>query len=219
MKKILIRAGLLVAALVLTGCATPPAVQDYTAFRESKPRSILVLPPLNNSPEVNATSSILSLATYPLAESGYYVIPVSLMDETFKQNGMTTANDIHTVPQPKLREIFGADTALYVTVSKYGSTYTVIKSVVEVAVDAELVDLRSGRSLYKGTAFASSAENNNNNSGGLIGMLITAAIQQIANNVTDAGHGMANTATQRLLAAGRPNGMLYGPYSPKFGTD
>lgn len=215
----ILRTGLLVSILMLTGCVTPPAIQDYTAFKESKPRSILVLPPLNNSPEVNATYSVLSLATYPLAESGYYVIPVSLMEETFKQNGVTSANDVHNLPQPKLREIFGADTALYVTISKYGSTYTVVNSVVEVAVTANLVDLRTGNTLFKGAAFASSAENDNNSGGGLIGMLVMAAIKQITNSVTDSGHQMANTATQRLLAAGRPNGMLYGPYSPRYGTD
>ncbi len=38
------------------------------------------------------------------------VIPVAVMEETFKQNGVTTAGDIHGRTSPaKLREIFGAD--------------------------------------------------------------------------------------------------------------
>ena len=65
---------------------------DYTAYKQSRPRSILVLPPLNESPEVAASHSMLSQVTMPLAEAGYYVLPVALVDETFKQNGMSTAS-------------------------------------------------------------------------------------------------------------------------------
>jgi hypothetical protein len=41
-------------------CATPPAVVDYASFKDSKPRSILMLPPVNESPDVKATYSLLS---------------------------------------------------------------------------------------------------------------------------------------------------------------
>ena len=42
--------------------------------------------------------------------------------ETFKYNGLTTPNDIAEVSPAKLREIFGADSALYMTVTRYGTT-------------------------------------------------------------------------------------------------
>ena len=83
---------------------------------------------------------MLSQATVPLAESGYYVLPVALVEETFRQNGLTVPADIHAVPVAKLREIFGADAALYVTVTEYGSKYQVISSVTRVAANARLVD-------------------------------------------------------------------------------
>jgi hypothetical protein len=211
----------LAVAALLSACASqPPAKLDYTAYKASKPRSILVLPPLNNSPDVNASYSVLSLLTYPLAESGYYVLPVALVDSTFKQNGLTVAGDIHQVPPAKLRDIFGADAALYVTVSKYGATYTVLDSVTVVAASARLVDLRTGVELWSGSASASSAENqNNNNGGGLVGMLISAAIKQIAHNLSDSGHEVAAVTSNRLLSAGHYNGLLFGPYSPRYGTD
>ncbi|GAB3627889.1 Putative lipoprotein/NMB1162 [Pandoraea terrae] len=208
-----------VTALV-AGCATPAAQIDYAAFKESRPRSILVLPPLNDSPEVEATYSFLSQMTYPLAESGYYVMPVTLVEETFKQNGLTTAGDIHEVAPGKLREIFGADAALYVTVQEYGSRYRVLDSVVEVTANAKLVDLKSGKALWTGTASASSKEEQQNSGGGgLIGILVSAALQQIVNNVSDAGHRIAGITSRRLLSASRENGILYGPRSPRYETD
>lgn len=208
----------LLAATLLGGCATPKTV-DYSAFKESKPRSILVLPPVNESPDVKATYSLLSQVTFPLAEAGYYVLPVALVDETFKQNGLTSATEIQETSPAKLREIFGADAAMYVKVTQYGTSYMVISSQTIVAATARLVDLRSGTTLWTGTASASSDEGGNNSGGGLIGMLITAAVKQVINSSTDAGHPIAGIASQRLLSTGKPAGLLYGPRSPRYGTD
>ena len=206
----------LAPAVVLIGCASKQASYDYTAFKAAKPRSIVVLPPLNNSPEVNAGNSVYAQVTYPLAEAGYYVLPVAVVGETFKQNGMTDAADIHGLDARKLNEIFGADAGLYLTISRYGSSYTVIDSVTVVSVDAKLVDLKTGALLWQGAASASSNEGNNSGGGGLIGALVTAAVKQIINTSTDASHPIAGTANARLLSAGVPNGLLYGPRSERY---
>lgn len=87
--------------LLLTGCAKPVS-QDYSAFKQSKPKSILVLLPQNQSPEVEASHGMLSQVTYPLSEAGYYVLPVAVVEETFKQNGMTNATDISAVSPAKV---------------------------------------------------------------------------------------------------------------------
>ncbi|WP_309676551.1 DUF799 domain-containing protein [Pseudomonas sp.] len=210
-------AGLLALA-VLGGCVSPKTV-DYSAYKQSRPKTILVLPPLNNSPDVKASYSLLSQVTYPLAEAGYYVLPITLVDETFRQNGLTTPADIHQAPAHKLQEIFGADAALYITVTDYGTRYMIISSETVVTASAKLVDLKSGTTLWTGSARASSEEGGNNGGGGLIGMLITAAVKQIINSSTDAGHPIAGVTSARLLSAGQPAGLLYGPRSPKYGTD
>ncbi|SDC59637.1 DUF799 domain-containing protein [Paraburkholderia lycopersici] len=204
---------------LLAACAQPVKHADYTAFKNSRPRSILVLPPTNETSDVNATSSMLSQMTMPLAESGYYVVPVAVMDETFRQNGLTTANDIQATAPAKLREIFGADAALYCKVTQYGTVYRMLDSAAIVTASAKLIDLKTGDVLWQGSASASSNEGNNNSGGGLIGMLVTAAIKQIANSVTDRSHAIAGITSYRLLHAGPPNGLLYGPHSPKYGTD
>lgn len=208
----------LLALAVLGGCVSPKTV-DYSAYKQSRPKTILVLPPLNNSPDVKASYSMLSQVTYPLAEAGYYVLPIALVDETFRQNGLTTPADIHQTPANKLQEIFGADAALYITVSEYGTRYMVISSETVVTASAKLVDLKTGTTLWTGTARASSEEGGNNSGGGLIGMLITAAVKQVINSSTDAGYPIAGITSARLLSAGHPAGLLYGPRSPKYGTD
>ena len=215
-----IQLGLIVVlSLLMAACATKPVNYDYTAYKASKPKSILVLPPVNQSPDVNAGISMLSLATRSLAEAGYYVMPVALVSETFKQNGVTVADDAQNIPFSKLHDIFGADAALYVSIKKYGTSYRIIDSVVEVSADAKLVDLRSGTTLWQGSAQASSAENQNNSGGGLIGMLVNAAINQIVHNLADHSHDIAAITSNRLLSYGHSGGLLYGPYNPKYWTD
>jgi hypothetical protein len=203
--------------LVLQGCATPPKPYDYTAYKAAKPASILVLPPLNATPDVQARPSVLAQVTMPLAESGYYVLPVSLVDETLKQNGVYTADEAHAIDAAKLRDIFGADAGLYLKVTRYGSVYRVINSETAVTLEAKLVDLRNGKLLWDGTASASSAEQGNNNQGGLVGLLVKALVEQIVASTTDRSHPIAGLASQRLLGAGNQNGLLFGPRSPQYG--
>ncbi len=207
----------LALTLVVTGCTTnktPPA--DYSAFKESKPRSILVLPPVNKSPDVNATHGFLSNVTRPLAESGYYVFPVAVVEETFKQNGATNPDDINAIPLKKLHDIFGADAVMYITITDYGTSYQVISSDTRVIASARLVDSRTGKELWTGAASASSNEGQTNNNGGLLGMVINAAITQIAHSATDKAYDVAGIASARLFSPG-PRGLLYGPRSPKYG--
>lgn len=205
------------AVLVLSGCATkPPVAFDYTPFKASDPKSILVLPPVNNTPDTRAPYSMLSQVTLPLAESGYYVLPVALVDETLKENGITQANDAHALPTAKLREIFGADAALYITMTRYGTVYQIIDSNTTVSADARLVDLKTDAVLWTGSASASTAEQQNQNQGGLAVMLVSALVKQIVGTVTDQSHPMAGLTSQRLLRAGRPDGLLHGPRSPLY---
>ena len=49
--------------LLLFACATPEEPYDYTNYLAHIPRSILVLPPLDETPEVNACYGWLSTVT------------------------------------------------------------------------------------------------------------------------------------------------------------
>lgn len=213
MLRILTRAGALALAALLAGCVTPHRDVDYSAFRDSKPASILVLPPLNTSVDPAAVSAVLAQATRPLAESGYYVVPVAVMDETFRQNGLDTAEDVHQVSPARLREIFGADAALYMTVTQYGSQYVVVSSSVTVSIDAKLIDLRTGATLWTGSKTVAQASNS---SGGLVGMLVQAIVDQVVNNLSNRSYTVAGMTTQSLLGAGQSGGILYGPRSPHY---
>ncbi|WP_321351065.1 DUF799 domain-containing protein [Halopseudomonas oceani] len=200
---------LLTLAAMLTGCAVQP--YDYTAFRESKPRSILVLPPVNESLDVSASYSFLTQVSYPLAESGYYVFPVAVVEETFRENGMTDPQEIHSLPLDKLNDVFGADSILYINITQYGTSYQLIASDTRVTAEASLVDSRTGQLLWKGAATASSTEQSNNSGGDLVSMLVVALVDQVINTSVDRSYQISGLTSFRLLSSNVQNGILPGP--------
>ncbi|MCF6438725.1 DUF799 domain-containing protein [Pseudoalteromonas luteoviolacea] len=211
--------GLFILAMLtlLSGCVSSPEPHDYSEFRNSDPRSVVILPPLNNSPEVIAPYSLLSQMSQPIAESGFYVFPVAVVEQTFRNNGITVATDAHALPTTKLQEIFGADTALYVSIEEYGTSYVVLSSDTVVSVSAKLVDLKTGNLLWEHAARASSAETRSSGGHGLVGMLVEAAVNQIVESAFDAGFDIARIASHRLLSSEVHNGLLHGPRSLKYG--
>lgn len=210
------RAAMLLAvvlAALLGGCAAvdkAPA-DPWPALREARPASVLVLPPVNDSPDVQAPGSVMAQAVLPLAERGYYVFPVALSNETLRLNGVQTPKDAQDISPQKLREVFGADAALYLRVRAYGSVYRVISADSVTTVDARLVDLRDGRTLWTGSASASSAEQRGSLSGGLSSLLLQAIVEQVASSLSDRNHAVAGVAMSRLLASPSPRGLPPGP--------
>ena len=68
MRRILTYIAGLGAVVLFAGCAVPTKQIDYSAYKASRPRSIVVLPPLNESPDINATYAMLAQSTAPLAD-------------------------------------------------------------------------------------------------------------------------------------------------------
>jgi hypothetical protein len=206
-----------VFVMLSSACVSLPPAYDYSAFRNSDPQSIIILPPTNQSTEVIAPFSVMTQMSVPIAESGFYVFPVALVNQTFQNNGLTEANDIQAVPIAKIHEIFGADAALYIDIQEYGTSYVVISSNTVVTVTARLIDLKTGALLWQGISSASSAENRGNSGGGLVGMLVEAAVNQIVETVSDTGFVISAIASNRLVSSEIHNGLLHGPRSPKYG--
>jgi hypothetical protein len=199
----------------VVGCATTQSY-DYTNLRQHPPRSILVLPPLNESTAVEATWGYLSTVTRPLAERGYYVFPVAVVDQFLKENGLPGAGEMHQVPLNKVAEIMGADAVLFITVEQYGSKYQVLNTATIVRARAKLVDTRTGLLLWDGRTAVQ--QNSNSGSSDLISAVISAALTQVLNTTTDAAHNLSRPANGILFNT-EGQGLLYGPYHPKYNSD
>ncbi|MBN2686253.1 MAG: DUF799 family lipoprotein [Pontiellaceae bacterium] len=205
--------GISVCIALLCGCVAP---RDYTQYYEHFPKSILVIPPLNESTDIRATYSVLSTLTRPLAERGYYVFPVAVVDQFLQENGLPTPGEMHQIPLDKVDSIIGADAVLYVTINDYGTKYLVVDSSTQVSLSARLVDVKTGIQLWEGHAdYAESSSGGGNN---IIAAMIAAALNQVIADTTDQAHSAAREASAQLISrSGHP--LLNGPYHPEFKED
>lgn len=143
----------LAVTTLLFACSTShyqPQPHDYSKFRQSDPHSILVLLPTSSSVDTKAPYAVLAQTTQPLAESGYYVFPVALVNETFKDNGLNDGAEIQAIDINKIRQIYNPDAILYLNVKDYGTKYKVISSVTTVTVEAKLIDAKNGSIIWSG---------------------------------------------------------------------
>jgi len=197
--------------IALSSCASKPKKHQPNPLQDAAPVSILVLPPTSDSMETEGDAAVLASSVYPLAENGYYVIPVANMLATFAENGVLSAQEMHDISLSKLREIFGADAILYLHIQDYGVDYKIINSTVKVKVKADLVDARTGQKLWSNSV--NKVQEPDNSNSGLIGMLVGAVIDQISNTVGDAAYDLSKPAMYQLLNGNR---MVNGKYRSDY---
>lgn len=195
-------------SFLLAGCASVEPY-NYANLNKSKPRSILVLPPINNTPEVGAPYTFISTISKPLAEKGYYVFPVAVVDTLLKENGLPTPDEMNAIPLDKLQQHTNADAVLYVTINEWGQNYSVLSSNLTVNSDAKLVDARTGEVLWETNFFFEQASNNGG--GGLAGALVGAIVTQVIGTLDDRTPGVSSLANHSAIN-NEKRGLLPGPY-------
>lgn len=203
---------LVFVAALIAGCSSAPA-KENTLFAQHRPLSILVLPPVNNSVEVNAPYTYLSTISKPLAEKGYYVFPVAVIDQFLKENGLPTPDEMNTIPLDKIRQYIGADAVLYVTITDWGQKFQVVSSRAVVRAHVRLVDTRTGMQLWDASVYGSH-DNASNTGGGLLGAVVSAVVDQVAGSLVDYTPDVARTANHNALYNGA-RGLPEGPYRDK----
>lgn len=202
------------ALLLLAGCAVQH--KDYGPFFAHAPRSILVVPVLNETTELEASGVVAATVSEPIAERGYYVFPVYLTEALLRDLGLSEAGHVHELPPQKLFELFGADAVLYATVTDWGTKYLVIDAATVVEIDLLLRDTRTGTVLWEATGAASQ---NAGGQGDPIAQLIAAAIFYVMSETMEPDYRPLASRAAALAVAQPGSGLPAGPYSPQFGAD
>ncbi len=137
------------AVVLLAGCQPKPqALPRYSAGMGAPPRSILVVPVVNTSTEVQAADVFLTTLAIPLVERGYYVFPTHMVKRTMEDDGLGDADLVHAADTKRLAEIFGADAVLYATVTDWNSRYIVLATNTSVAIRYDLRLGRTGETIW-----------------------------------------------------------------------
>jgi hypothetical protein len=193
-----------------------PAKRDYSKFRADAPRSILVVPAINRSVDVDAPNYYLSTIARPLAERGYYVYPVNLVKRMMEDDGLADSGLVHSADARRLGELFSADAVLYVTIERWDARYVVLSTTVTVEFSYVLKSAKTNDVLWDGKQSLVYSPQNNSSGGvaGLIVAAINAAIVKAAPNY------MPLTRQANALVVYSPGrGLPAGPYDALYDKD
>ena len=138
---------LVVSIIFMIGCATTP--KDYNKFNAANPHSILIVPVVNESVDVDAPDYFLSTISKPVAEQGYYVFPVNMVKRILEDEGLSDANLVHNAPTEKLCSLFGSDAVLYITITRWDAKYVLIATTITVSLEYVIKDGKTGEVLWE----------------------------------------------------------------------
>jgi hypothetical protein len=199
----------LLACFLTVGCVTQPVKKDMSAFVAASPRSILIVPTVNKSLDVDAPNYVLAALPVPVAEKGFYVFPVNTTKFVLEQEGYYEGERIHAQPAPVLAGLFGADAILYVTINRWDAQYAFLTTVVTVDFDYRMV-AKDGTEIWHENKKLQ-YQPQNNNSGSPLAMLITAAVNAAVARAAPNYMPLTRQANQEVFFLS-PNAIPNGPY-------
>lgn len=208
--------GVAVVAIALAGCTTTGPKEDrLEAFHNAQPRSLLIVPVVNQSTDVQAPTSVLATLPFRLAEKGYYVYPVNTVKTLLEYEGLYEPAEIHNQPPEQMANLFKADAILYVTIHEWTSRYILLATTTEVDFEYRIVNA-DGAELWSARKMLQYSPQNNSSGNplaDLIAAAVTAAIERAAPNYLP----LTRQAHEQVFS-GYATGLPPGPYSPNYGS-
>ena len=176
---------------------------------EEKPITLLVMPPINNSTNVEAKDLMYTSISRPLIEAGYYVISPLLAMDILKAESAYDAEEFFDASLTVFNNYFGADAVVFSVIESWTKkglgVQTEIRYVIKSAYTNEILFDRSC-DLYLDLSI-------NSNTGTLLGNLLDLAVSAIQ-----------TAATDHIVAARRANYFIFrdiprGKYNPDHMLD
>ena len=182
---------------------------QYARMYEEKPITLLVMPPINNSANVEAKDLLYTSISRPLAEAGYYVISPLLAMDVLKAESAYDAEMFFDAPLTAFQNYFGADAVVFSVIDTWTKRglgiETKIRYVIKSAYTNEILFDRSC-DLYLDLSL-------NSNSRSALGALIDLAASAINTAATD--HIVAARKANYYILRDIPRGK----YSPEHMLD
>lgn len=204
-------------SLSLAACAPMIQRTDFTKFRQSEPHSVLVVPAVNRSVDVDAPDYLLATISRPIAERGYYVFPVNSVKRLMEDEGLADADLVHSNDPKRLGALFGTDAILYLTIERWDAQYVIFSTTVTVELSYVLKSAHTGETLWQNhekMVYSPQNTNTGNPIATLVAAAITAAIAKAAPNYVPLAQ-QANT----FAVTRKGRGLPAGPYDANFKKD
>ena len=200
------------ACVLVSSCGMMNTVTretQYAKMYEEKPVTLLVMPPINNSTNVEAKDLLYTSISRPLVEAGYYVISPLLAMDILKSESAYDSELFIEAPLTMFNNFFGADAVVFSVIDSWTKKgmgiQTKIRYVIKSAYTNEILFDRSC-DLYLDLSV-------NSGTGGLLGALVDLTASLITTAATD--HIVAARKANYFILRDIPRGK----YSPEYMID
>lgn len=170
-----------ISILLISGCAPKMITkgEKFPKMYDQQPRSLLILPPMNESTDAEAKDYYMTTVEMPFALAGYYVLPVEMVGDILKQEGIQSTELLYNLPPDKLHEYFGADAVMYTRIKKWDVSYMVIASSLTVSIESEIISSKTSEKLWNYTGTVVVDLSGGNSGGGIAGLIVKAVVAAI----------------------------------------
>jgi hypothetical protein len=200
---------LAISSLLFASCETMnhTRVELYPKMYEEKPITLLVMPPINNSNNVEAKDLLYTSISQPLAEAGYYVISPHLAMEIFKSESAYDAENFIDQNVGVFGQVFGADAVVFSVIDEWKKKGFGIETKLTYIVKST----HSNEVLFDRTCdLYLDLSDNNYYGGGLAGALANIAVSAINTAMTD--HIIAARKCNQFIFNDIPQGKYRAEY-------
>lgn len=209
MKKILFIA--ILSCRLFSSCVTTSYTRAelYPKMYEEKPLAILVMPPVNNTTNVEAKDLLYTSISYPLIEAGYYVVSPHLALEFMKNESAYDAEIFMDGDISMFGKVFGVDAVIFSIVDEWKKVGLGIETKIKYIVKST----KTNEILFDRTCDLYLDLQVNSGTGTLLGALLDLAASAIMTATTD-----------HIVAARKCNAYIFsdfprGKYHPEYGLD
>jgi hypothetical protein len=134
---------------LIAGCAGGAHHSLVPDYKAKPPRSIAVLPVLNETVNLKAPNEFRSLVHQRIAMKGYETPAISHVDNRLQEKGIREAGQVNSLTPQEIGKFLGVDALLYTTVTEFNTTYLVAYSSMTVGARFELKDAKTGEKLWE----------------------------------------------------------------------
>lgn len=209
---------LLLTFLILSGCVPKAELSKQEKFLSASPRSILIVPVVNESVDITAADYMLSTLTIPIAERGYYVFPINAVKRVLEDDGLADSSLVHSAPTSKLANLFGADAVLYIVVEQWDAKYMVLTTTTTVALSYQIRDGKTNDVLWENKVKMVYQPNDAGSGGGTPAGLVAALVVKAVVAAIEKGSPnympLAHQANAKAFLHYPGEGIPFGPYAP-----
>lgn len=182
---------------------------QYAKMYEEKPITLLVMPPINNSANVEAKDLLYTSISRPLVEAGYYVISPLLAMDVLKAESAYDAEMFFDSSLSTFQNYFGVDAVVFSVID----TWTKKGLGIETKIRYVIKSAHTNETLFDRSCDLYLDLSVNSGSNGLLGALVDLAASAINTAATD--HIIAARKANYYILRDIPRGK----YSPEYMQD